>query len=66
MRYGVATGSGVYRWSGDTLILARNHPHRGEIVQHVLVRRGDSLDITGTYRRKKSVSRYVRVRPARP
>lgn len=66
MRYGMATGSGVYRWSGDTLILAHHHPHRGEIVQHVLVARGDTLDITGTYGRKKSVSRYVRVHPARP
>ncbi|WP_420127160.1 hypothetical protein [Longimicrobium sp.] len=66
LRYGMATGYGVYRWSGDTLILARHHPHRGEIVQHVLVRRGDTLDITGRYRGKKSVSRYVRVPPARP
>lgn len=65
-RYGVAVGSGVYRWSGDTLILARHHPHRGEIVWHALVLRGDTLEITKRYKGKKSISRFVRVRPPLP
>lgn len=66
-RYGMMTQSGdAYRRSGNTLTLVWNHPHRGEVVRHVMVQRGDSLDLAGTFGRKKSVSRFVRVRTPAP
>lgn len=67
-RYGVVIGSGIYRWSGDTLALyRRDYARSGGVPRHVVVPRGDTLDIPSRHSQSPPLYRFVRVHtPASP
>lgn len=58
--------SGTYRWYGDTLRIHREGARWGEFPTHVLVQRGDTIDVPREHAGRKYVSRYVRVRTTAP